>query len=69
MSTGPEHYRAAERLLDGDPLDQAAALVHAILALVAATREIGDQLDTIPRPRQPRICMIPNCGCDGTWHP
>ena len=67
--TGPEHYRAAERLLDGHPMDQQAALVHATLALVAATREIGDQLDTIRRPRQPHVCQIPDCGCDRTWHP
>lgn len=47
--TGPEHYRAAEALLGGDELDQRAAQVHAILALVDANREIGDQLDTLPR--------------------
>jgi len=49
--TGPEHYQAAERLLSGDELDQRAAQVHATLALVVAIREIGDQLDTLPRPR------------------
>jgi hypothetical protein len=37
--TGPEHYRAAERMLDGTPMDQQAALVHATLALAAATAE------------------------------
>jgi len=50
--TGPEHYREAERLLDGHPMDQQAALVHSVLALVDATREIGDQLDTLPRRRE-----------------
>jgi acetyl-CoA carboxylase alpha subunit len=76
MSTGPEHYREAERLLDlaertdCDPMSIiASAQVHATLALFAGVREIGDQLDTVPRPRQPRVCMIPDCGCDGTWHP
>ena len=79
---GPEHYRAAETYvtraenhLTEDPRDMeiakvamGIAQVHATLALVAATREIGDQLDTIRRPRQPRVCQIPDCGCDGTWH-
>jgi hypothetical protein len=37
--TGPEHYKEAERLLNGDPLDQQAAQVHATLALAAATAE------------------------------
>lgn len=37
--TGPDHYRAAERLLDGTELDQRAAQVHATLALAAATAE------------------------------
>ena len=47
---GSEHYQAAERLLSGDAPDQRAAQVHATLALVVAIREIGDQLDTLPRP-------------------
>jgi hypothetical protein len=39
MSTGPEHFRQAERLLDGTPSDQKAAHVHAMLAVAAATVE------------------------------
>jgi hypothetical protein len=73
--TGPEHYREAENLLirgeranDGGATFFAAAQIHATLALFAGVREIGDQLDTIPRPRQPHVCQIPDCGCDGTWH-
>lgn len=42
-----EHIRAAERLLGGDELAQRDAVVHALLALVTATREIGDQLDML----------------------
>jgi hypothetical protein len=62
--TGPEHYRKAEecaaqadRHLTEDLRDMEIAKVamgigqvHATLALAAATREIGDQLDTLPRP-------------------
>jgi len=46
--TGHEHYREAERLLSHigrSGLDVKESQVHATLALVAATREIGDQLD------------------------
>jgi hypothetical protein len=36
--TGPEHYAAAERCLEGGyEMDMAAAQVHATLALAAAT--------------------------------
>jgi len=71
---GREHYREAENFLirgeratDGGATFFAAAQVHATLAVVAAVWEIGDQLDTLPR--TPRVCQIPDCGCDGTWHP
>lgn len=48
--TGPEHYRAAERLLaqgQGDPTEQgmarvAAAQAHAVLALVTVTVQSAD---------------------------
>lgn len=61
---GQEHYRAAERLVQHsvDHTDQGNAAddkiaelsatqaqVHALLALVDHVREIGDQLDTLPR--------------------
>jgi len=52
--TGSEHYREAENALirgeranDGGATFFALAQVHATLALVAANREIGDQLDTL----------------------
>jgi hypothetical protein len=51
---GSSHYQAAERLLSGDAADQQAAQTHAILALIVAIREIGDQLDTLPRPKLPQ---------------
>jgi len=47
--TGPEHIRQAERMLNGGDVNPSEALIHAILALVEATREIGDQLDTMQR--------------------
>ena len=59
--TGPEHYRVAEAHAKRADKDWATgnvkemqtelqfAEVHATLALVAAAREIGDQLDTLPR--------------------
>ncbi|HEY3718333.1 MAG TPA: hypothetical protein VGL39_27740 [Jatrophihabitantaceae bacterium] len=61
--TGPEHIGEAERLLnlvetcdeasvkEWGALNLAAAQVHATLAQVSYLREIGDQLDTLPRPR------------------
>jgi hypothetical protein len=54
---GPEHYRKAEDLLaQAHTVDPefasylvAKAQVHATLALFDHVREIGDQLDTMPR--------------------
>jgi len=51
---GSAHYLRAEQLLSGDPFDQRAAQVHTTLALVVALREIGDQLDMLPRPKPPQ---------------
>lgn len=49
--TGPQHYRAAERLLRGDSADMAEAAVHATLALAAAvvdaaTMQRADERDS-----------------------
>jgi hypothetical protein len=47
--TGPQHYRQAERFISGDHRDEEGALqialVHATLALAAATAVSGDNAD------------------------
>lgn len=58
MSTGPEHYRAAESLLGIDyaseiaPAAMAAAQAHATLALVAviANTKAASEHSLVPRP-------------------
>ena len=43
--TPADHYRAAERLLDGDEQDQRAAQIHATLAQVGAALIVTRNLD------------------------
>jgi hypothetical protein len=50
---------------------QRSAQVHATLALVIAVQEIGDQLDTLPRPQaQPTSGSSPQllCGEPTAWY-
>lgn len=48
--TGPQHYREAERLLNGTPEEIAEAQVHATLALAVATAEAGSLVWKVPTP-------------------
>jgi hypothetical protein len=73
--TGPEHYAEAERLLASVAADlpksdaeipgmavlMRMAQAHATLAQVVYLREIGDQLDTFPRPGR-RCGEVDNLG-------
>lgn len=55
--TGPEHYREAERLLEGPWADDssviAIAQVRATLSLAAATAEVGRLTAPMPDPDPP----------------